>query len=179
MEFEELESQEISDEEIKKIKGKIIHNPDETKLKFYEDFRKKMTAKIQKMLGKRNAKGFEYIMFLPDFFVLFTRLLWDERVKTTDKAFIGGIIAYLIMPFDIIPDFIPVIGYVDDVAVVVYGLNMLLNKMEKQIIIDNWSGDEDILQLVQKITAQISNFMNNNLIDKVRSLLSKLDKDKK
>lgn len=177
-EFEELESEEMSDKDIKKIKEKIIHNPSETKLKFYENFRKKMTAKIKKMLGGKKAKGFEYIMFLPDFFVLFTRLLLDERVKTSDKAFIGGIIAYLIMPFDIIPDFIPVIGYVDDIAVVIYGLNMLLNHIEKQIIIDNWSGEEDVLKLVQNLTVKISNAMNKNVIDKIRTLLSKLDKKK-
>ena len=175
-EFEELESEEVSGEEMNKIKEKIIHNPDEIKLKFYQDFRKKMTIKIQKMMGRKNAKGFEYIMFLPDFFVLFTRLLLDERVKKSDKAFITGIVAYLIMPFDIIPDFIPIIGYVDDIAVVVYGLNMLLNNIEKQIITDNWSGEEDILKLTQNITAKLSNFMNKNVIDKVRTLLNKLDK---
>ena len=173
-EFEELKSEEISEEDVKEIEDKIIHNPNEIKLKFYENFRKKLTEKIKKTVGKKSAQGFEYLMFLPDFFVLFTRLLLDERVKTSDKAFIGGIVAYLIMPFDIIPDFIPVIGYVDDIAVVVYGLNMLFNHMEKQIILDNWSGEADLLQLVQSLTAKTSDFLNKNVVDKIRFLLDKL-----
>ncbi len=174
---EDMQVEELSEGEIKEIKEKIIHNPDETKLKFYSDFRDKLREKLIKSLGEKRAKHIEYLFLLPDFFFLLARLLFDERVSKTHKAFIAGIITYIILPIDLIPDFIPYIGYIDDLAIVAFGLDYLLKHINKQIILDNWSGEGDILKLVKNTMSSVSDFLNANILGKIKIILEKFKKN--
>ena len=111
---------------------------------------------------------------LPDFFILVCRLAVDKRVSTKHKLFVSGIIAYLVMPLDIIPDFIPVIGYVDDLVLAVLGLNLILNEIDEKVLKDNWSGEGDVLHQMQNITAAAEKFLDKNLISRIRSWLRKI-----
>jgi uncharacterized membrane protein YkvA (DUF1232 family) len=174
--FNETDAEELTQEELKKIKEKIIHNPDEIKFKFYDKFRKKITERLKKFAGDKRAKGFEYIFALPDFFMMLVRLMFDDRVDKTEKAFISGIVAYLIMPFDIIPDFIPVFGYIDDMMLIAFGLDSLLKHVERQVFIDNWSGEGDVFVLIEKIIHKTSEFLNKNIIEKIKTILENLKK---
>ena len=62
------------------------------------------------------------LLHLPNFARLYWRLFRDRRVSILPKALLVLTIVYVISPFDVIPDFIPVIGEMDDVAVVLSGL---------------------------------------------------------
>ncbi len=63
-------------------------------------------------------------------------VLRDRRTPVLSKFLLGAAIAYLLLPFDLIPDFIPVIGHLDD-AVIVPGLVLLaLTMIPKEIIRD-------------------------------------------
>ena len=55
---------------------------------------------------------------IPSYIRLLFGLMRDGRVSRMDRLMVVGAIAYMISPLDFIPDFIPVLGYVDDVAVV-------------------------------------------------------------
>jgi uncharacterized membrane protein YkvA (DUF1232 family) len=70
----------------------------------------------------------------------FRLLISDKRVPRPVKALPILLIPYLAMPFDLIPDFIPVLGYVDDVAIVL-GLFALVIRLSPRSVID------DILRL--------------------------------
>jgi uncharacterized membrane protein YkvA (DUF1232 family) len=50
--------------------------------------------------------------------IVYQRVLRDERTPRTAKIFLGLAVGYLCMPFDLIPDFIPVVGYLDDIIIV-------------------------------------------------------------
>jgi len=107
---------------------------------------------------------------------MLVRLMFDDRVDKTEKAFISGIVAYLIMPFDIIPDFIPVFGYIDDMMLIAFGLDSLLKHVERQVFIDNWSGEGDVFVLIEKIIHKTSEFLNKNIIEKIKTILENLKK---
>ena len=68
----------------------------------------------------------------------YARLIWglarDERVPVRQKLVLGGIAAYLAFPIDIIPDFIPVIGELDDLAVLVLGLEWFLRNAPPELV---------------------------------------------
>jgi len=75
----------------------------------------------------------------------YLRLLWglmtDERVSTVDKVLVGAAIGYVIMPFDLIPDFIPFIGQVDDIYVIMLALDRLISHAGADVLADHWEGD--------------------------------------
>lgn len=50
--------------------------------------------------------------------IVYQRVLQDERTPLSAKLFLALAIGYLCMPFDLIPDFIPVIGHLDDAVIV-------------------------------------------------------------
>ena len=56
---------------------------------------------------------------LPNFLRLLGGLLTDLRVSTTDKLLVAGAVAYILLPMDFIPDFIPFLGEVDDIFLLV------------------------------------------------------------
>jgi uncharacterized membrane protein YkvA (DUF1232 family) len=145
------------------------------RMEFYEKLRAKFTSLAAQKLGTDGSKFTEYLLALPDFFILLCRLAADNRVKPSQKVLVGGIIAYVISPIDIIPDFIPVIGYIDDLVLVVFGLNIVLNELDNQVLVDNWSGQQDVLELMQKITAAAEGFLDRNILKRIKNWLNKLD----
>lgn len=173
MKDEVFESREIPAEEQESINDRIV-DIDEAKLKFYENLRRKAQGWTHEKTGKLGGKIGEYLFLLPDFFILVCRLAVDKRVKAKQKLMVSGIIAYLIMPLDIIPDFIPVIGYVDDLVLVVMGLNLILNGIDEKVLRDNWSGEGDILHQMQVVTATAERFLDRNLLQRIRKVLHKL-----
>lgn len=170
---EVFEPKEMSSEEQDNMKEKIV-DMDDAKLKFYEELRSKAKDWTNDKTGKFGGKLSDYLFLLPDFFILVSRLAMDKRVSTKQKAIVGGIIAYLIMPLDIIPDFIPIIGYVDDLVLLVLGLNIVLNDIDQKILTDNWSGEGDVLMQMQKITAAAEKFLDRNILQRIKSWLRKI-----
>ncbi len=64
---------------------------------------------------------------------LFWRLFHDSRVPRPAKLVLPGVGLYLLMPIDLIPDFIPVVGYLDDVLVLMLGLWLFLRLCPEDI----------------------------------------------
>ncbi len=170
MEDDILKGREIPEEEQEKMKEKIIDVDDE-KLKFYEELRRKAKDWTNSKGGAWGGKLGEYLFLLPDLFILVCRLALDKRVPTKQKLMAGGIVAYVIMPIDLIPDFIPVIGHVDDLVLVVLGLNMILNDIDPKVLSDNWSGEGEILEQLKKITATAERFLDKNLLQRIKGWL--------
>lgn len=165
-----LEGREIPADEQDEIKDREV-DIDETKIQFYEKLRRKAKGWTKDKTGKAGSKLAEYLFLLPDFFILCCRIAVDKRVPRKTKLILGGIIAYVMLPLDIIPDFIPILGSVDDLVLVVMGLNMLLNEIDHKVIEDNWSGEGDVLQLMQKITAMAEKFLDKNILQRIKKWL--------
>ncbi|MNN77125.1 hypothetical protein D3C81_1935620 [compost metagenome] len=68
----------------------------------------------------------------------------DYRVPWYAKAFAICVVAYAFSPIDLIPDFIPIIGYLDDLIVVPLGITMALKMIPSYIIEDNREKAEEI-----------------------------------
>jgi len=67
---------------------------------------------------------------------VYQRVLKDSRTPKTAKCLLGLEVGYLLLPFDIIPDFIPVIGHLDDLIVVPVLVMIALKMIPKEIIED-------------------------------------------
>ncbi|PKN80188.1 MAG: hypothetical protein CVU48_02785 [Candidatus Cloacimonetes bacterium HGW-Cloacimonetes-1] len=167
-----LNGREMPEHEQDEVKERIL-DLDAPKMKFYEDLRQKAKNWTNHKGGALGGKLGEYLFALPDLFILVCRLASDKRVPVKKKMVVAGIISYVLMPLDIIPDFIPVIGYLDDLVLIVMGLNIVLNDIEKKVLLDNWSGDGDLLDLMKKISATAEQFMNKNILQRIKNWVSK------
>jgi uncharacterized membrane protein YkvA (DUF1232 family) len=78
---------------------------------------------------------------LPNFLRLIGGLLADPRVSTTDKLLVAGAIGYVLLPMDFVPDFIPFIGEVDDVFLLVLALQRLIGNTSRAVVLEHWMGD--------------------------------------
>jgi uncharacterized membrane protein YkvA (DUF1232 family) len=83
--------------------------------------------------------------------VLFKRLLADGRVAGWRKALVVGLIAYLALPFDLVPDFIPVAGVLDDAILVALVLRVVLHGSGPALLREHWPGPEPSLRLLLRL----------------------------
>lgn len=101
---------------------------------------------------KMKRKMRELLLFIPNLLGLLVGLLRDERVSHADKAILAGVIMYVIVPLDIIPDFIPFIGQIDDSYLLAISILRLLNRADSRVVMDHWKGERDIKELVESIS---------------------------
>lgn len=88
---------------------------------------------------------------LPNLVKLLTRLLRDPRVPRKTKLLLGGVVAYLASPFDVIPDAVPVVGLADDVVLAAYAVNHLIRTAGEDVVLEHWDGPRDLLDMVRSI----------------------------
>jgi uncharacterized membrane protein YkvA (DUF1232 family) len=82
-----------------------------------------------------------YIRQLPQYVRLLGGLITDPRIALVDKLFVFGAIAYIVMPIDLIPDFIPFFGEIDDVYLLVLALQRLISNAGRPVLLAHWSGE--------------------------------------
>jgi uncharacterized membrane protein YkvA (DUF1232 family) len=88
---------------------------------------------------------------VPDCAVLFKRLLRDPRVPRRAKAALAFAVPYLASPIDLIPDFIPVFGQLDDALVVIAVLGYVARRAGRDVVAVLWPGWEAGLRVVLKL----------------------------
>ena len=102
------------------------------------------------LLGRRtDAKA--WVRFVPDCVVLFTRLARDPRVSRRHKWLLVGLVAYLSMPIDLIPDFIPVAGALDDAILVAFVLRTVFRGAGRELVQEHWPGPKPSLDVMLRL----------------------------
>jgi uncharacterized membrane protein YkvA (DUF1232 family) len=94
--------------------------------------------------------------FVPDCVVLFKRLLGDDRVSRGRKLLIGALVAYLALPFDLVPDFIPVAGQLDDAIAVAFVLRTVLRGAGPELVREHWPGPPASLGVMLRLAGGYS-----------------------
>ena len=108
-----------------------------------ERARRKAAQPAQGKAPRTGAKStvMGYIADLPKFLRLLWGLVTDPRVAVLDKLLVAGAIAYIVTPLDFIPDFIPFLGEVDDVYLLVMSLQRLMVNAGRSVLLSHWTGD--------------------------------------
>ena len=88
---------------------------------------------------------------IPDCIVLVTRLARDPRVPRRRKLMLVALVAYLSLPFDLVPDFIPVAGQLDDVIIVALVLRHFVRAGGEPMMRELWPGPEQSLALILRL----------------------------
>ena len=101
----------------------------------------------------------ELAVLLPQLTGLVARLSGDPRVPRRAKVALGVVAVFLASPVDLIPDFIPGLGYLDDVCLVAIVLDGLLNHVDRRILLEHWAGDAESLERAGRLAARIAAFV--------------------
>jgi uncharacterized membrane protein YkvA (DUF1232 family) len=92
------------------------------------------------------------IRLLPDVLRLVARLARDPRVPHPARVRLWLLLAYLALPFDLVPDFIPVLGYADDAILVSWVLRSVIRAVGPDVVAELWPGTPDGLAVVRRLT---------------------------
>jgi uncharacterized membrane protein YkvA (DUF1232 family) len=109
---------------------------------------------------------------LPNFLRLLYGLVTDSRVNAVDKLVVAGAIAYILLPVDVIPDFIPFVGEVDDVFILILALQRLIGNAGRSVLADYWVGDPAELtdSNLEKILAACAFFLPRRMRRRLRTI---------
>ena len=174
--FEELIY--AKNKETVKIEKKALVAPNIKIADKYTDRRERMVGNVP----DKYQMMFEYALLIPDIITLMYRLFKDKRVKLDIKIKVAAILAYLASPIDIVPDFIPMIGKMDDVAIAFFGLNSIINDIPEEIIMQNWQGKDNIIVTAKEAVNYISVSVGSENVSKLLHALGKIfnkDRSKK
>ena len=91
------------------------------------------------------------VRLLPDLVGLVRRLAGDASLPRGTRPTLGLLVAYLVVPIDVVPDFIPVLGYADDAIVVALALRRVVRVAGVDAIERHWRGSEPGLAVVRRL----------------------------
>lgn len=93
----------------------------------------------------------ETALLIPNFVKLIYRLMRDPRVPVRRKLVVGAMLGYLVSPLDVIPDFIPVVGQIDDVLLIAFAIRHLIEGAGREVVLEYWGGQEDAFELLEAV----------------------------
>jgi uncharacterized membrane protein YkvA (DUF1232 family) len=99
------------------------------------------------LLGRKSSAR-ELIALLPNLVRLFRGLLRDERVPRSSKALVAFGAAWLVSPIDLIPEFLPGIGPLDDALMAALVLRHIVKRAGPDVVMDHWRGDPRTLHVI-------------------------------
>jgi len=140
--------------------------------RFYDRIR----ASIHEFTENKGVAGktAEFLMLVPDTFMLLWRLATDSRVAGKDKVLLGTAVAYFILPFDLIPEaIVGPLGYMDDLVFAVYVLNKILTSTDISILRQHWSGDGDVLETIQRVLTTADTLVETNVASRLKKMLKR------
>lgn len=110
------------------------------------------------------------VLMLPNLIKLLSRLIKDPRVPRRSKLVLMVAIGYVMSPIDLLPDVIPVAGIIDDLFLIVFALNHLVERAGEEIVLEHWDGPQDLLGMMRSVLRTA-----NDLVPaKIRVLLGRL-----
>jgi uncharacterized membrane protein YkvA (DUF1232 family) len=103
------------------------------------------------LVGGRRVEARAVAGFIPDCIVFLSRIARDPCVPRRRGLVLLGLVAYLSSPVDLIPDFIPGLGHLDDAILVVVALRWTLTDCDRAALDSHWPGPQNSLRLILRI----------------------------
>ena len=138
---------------------------------FYRELREKITAWAKKK--DIDAPYRDYILLVPDMFHFLTRMLIEPKVAFSDKAWVGIAVAYVLWPFDFLPDAIFPIGLLDDLIIMVIVLDTVLGNLPRGFVKKHWAGSGDLFEAVRDSLAKADSWVGKGMFRRLKNYLKK------
>lgn len=96
---------------------------------------------------------------LPDIARLVARLVADPRLPRSAKLALAATAVYLLSPLDLLPDFIPLLGYLDDLVLAAIVLDGILNYVDRALVLRYWPGTATSLGQLARIAHLVAGWV--------------------
>src|SRR3990172_11010763 len=80
----------------------------------------------------------------------------DERIPMQNRVVLGGLLLYLLTPIDLIPDFIHILGWLDDVLVTLLVLDYVFNSGDTKYILEHYPGSSESFERVKSYVERLA-----------------------
>lgn len=137
----------------------------------YQAIRDRLAAFLDRNLPPWLQPAVPWLLLLPDFLVLLARLAADPRVTGRAKLVAAGALAYLALPTDLLPDFLPGLGLLDDVAVALLALEVLVAMSPAELVQEHWPGDRDVLATIRGGLEWAGTYFPKGMVRRLREWL--------
>ncbi len=144
---------------------------------FYQALRSRIATWLEsKGKGYRHA---QLLLLAPDLFHLLARLVFDKRIPASEKAKLGGALAYFVSPVDLIPEaVVGPVGYLDDVALAAFALNALINAGHGAVARELWAGDGELLDRIRQVLEAADEVVGSRVWQKLQQVWRSFDTGK-
>jgi uncharacterized membrane protein YkvA (DUF1232 family) len=140
--------------------------------RFYDRVRTAVHTYVARKGGATLGKTAEFLLLVPDVFILLWRLTTDGRVTGKNKVLLGSAVAYYIFPLDIIPEaLVGPIGYLDDLVFGVYVLSKVLRDTDPEVLRQHWSGSSDVLETIQRVLNAADSLVGTELLGRIKKMM--------
>ena len=106
-------------------------------------------------------------LLIPNLLKLLGRLIKDPRVPKEQKVILLGVIVYVASPIDLVPDWLPVLGQADDILLIAFALDLIMNEVDPEIVREHWDGEQEILEVIQTILRTATFFVPASIKQKL------------
>lgn len=152
-----------------------VPSQQEQQIPEHQGFYQTLREKVRKFTTERAPKWAKplvpWVLAVPDFFVMLVRLARDPRVPAGAKVLAGATIAYFISPIDLIPDPIPLIGEIDDLALALFAVEKIARMVPPEVVQEAWPGEGDVLALVREGTHLITRVLPGKMVAALQKVL--------
>jgi uncharacterized membrane protein YkvA (DUF1232 family) len=101
----------------------------------------------------------ELLLALPRLGRMLVSLAADRDVPTAAKVVLAALAVYLVSPIDLVPDFIPWLGYLDDVLLAAIVVDGVLSVVDRPVVLRYWPGSPASLERVAAVTRRLARWV--------------------
>jgi uncharacterized membrane protein YkvA (DUF1232 family) len=105
----------------------------------------------------------ELLLALPRLGRMLISLAADRDVPTAAKVVLGALAVYLVSPIDLVPDFIPWLGYLDDVILAAVVVDGVLSFIDRPLLLRYWPGTPASLERVAAVARRLARWVPNRI----------------
>lgn len=106
------------------------------------------------IIAGRRTQARELATLVPNLFILFRGLLRDPRVPRSSKVLVALAALWVASPIDLIPEFIPIAGPLDDAIVAALVLRHVLKRTDREVLAEYWRGDAGSLDRILRLAGR-------------------------
>ncbi len=166
-------SEFVADEEVGPAAAEAVDSAEEERLLgFYDRLRRRILRTVEKRGGKLSANGVRVLLLVPDIFLLLVRLVMDRDVPAGTRALIGSVLAYFILPVDLLPEAIlGGAGFLDDIVLATAVVTQAFGGELEPYARKHWSGPDDLRVVLRQVSESAQGIFGGRLHAQVQRMM--------